>query len=206
LRDSLSNVSEAKALLRKSMRARLRELAPEQHARASARICARLEQAHEWQIAKTVLLFAPRADEPDLTRSIQAALGAGKAVALPQFDAGSGHYRACRIEDLDLDLRLGQFGIREPAGHCLRLPLKPLDLILVPGLAFDARGHRLGRGRGYYDRLLAGVGGLKCGVGFDEQMTGQIPVEAHDILLDCILTPSCWLDVRRQGHGNELAG
>jgi len=60
----------------------------------------------------------------------------------------------------------------------------------VPGMAFDWSGNRLGRGRGFYDRLLEKVSGIKCGVGYDFQLLEKIPVEAHDAKVNFILTPS----------------
>jgi 5-formyltetrahydrofolate cyclo-ligase len=71
-----------------------------------------------------------------------------------------------------------------------------LDLILVPGLAFDLNGRRLGKGKGYYDRLLAGVSGIKCGVAFDEQVVSEVPAGPHDVRVNCILTPTRWLEFR----------
>jgi 5-formyltetrahydrofolate cyclo-ligase len=73
--------------------------------------------------------------------------------------------------------------------------LKRLDLVLVPGLAFDRHGRRLGRGRGYYDRLLAEVPGTSCGVAFDEQLVASDPVGPLDVPLNCILTPSHWIEI-----------
>jgi 5-formyltetrahydrofolate cyclo-ligase len=67
-------------------------------------------------------------------------------------------------------------------------------LALVPGVAFDVRGGRLGRGRGFYDRLLAGVSGAKCGVAFDEQIVDAVPAGPLDIRLNCILTPTRWIE------------
>jgi 5,10-methenyltetrahydrofolate synthetase len=127
-------------------------------------------------------------------------------VALPQFEAGTTSYHACQVLAPERDLLPGRFGILEPGSHCRTVPLNQLDLVLVPGVAFDKQGRRLGRGYGYYDRLLASIGGIKCAIAFDEQLAIQIPVESHDILLDCIVTPSCWLDVRQQRHGDELVG
>ena len=80
--------------------------------------------------------------------------------------------------------------MREPAAHCAEVPLNRLDLVLVPGVAFDARGGRLGRGKGFYDRLLAAVRGTKCGVAFDEQIVDAVPNGPLDIRLNCILTPT----------------
>ena len=65
-----------------------------------------------------------------------------------------------------------------------------LDLILVPGVAFDPGGHRLGRGKGFYDRLLAGMRGTKCGVALEEQIVAAIPVEPLDVRMNFILTPT----------------
>jgi 5-formyltetrahydrofolate cyclo-ligase len=70
-----------------------------------------------------------------------------------------------------------------------------LDFILVPGVAFDLSGRRLGRGKGYYDRLLKQTRGTTCGVAFDEQIVGEIPVEPHDLNVNCILTPTRWIEV-----------
>jgi 5-formyltetrahydrofolate cyclo-ligase len=78
------------------------------------------------------------------------------------------------------------------------MPLKRLDLALAPGLGFDESGRRLGRGQGYYDRLLAEIIGAKCGVAFDEQVVGQLPAQEHDVSMNFILTPTRWLEVSTQ--------
>ena len=99
------------------------------------------------------------------------------------------------VHDAAKDFVEGKFGILEPAAACELGELKRLDLILVPGVAFDWQGHRLGRGKGYYDRLLGEVSGTTCGVGYDHQIIATIPVEPHDVRLNCILTPSHWLEL-----------
>jgi 5-formyltetrahydrofolate cyclo-ligase len=68
-------------------------------------------------------------------------------------------------------------------------------LVLAPGVGFDAAGGRLGRGRGFYDRLLAHISGIKCGVAFDPQLVERIPMERHDARMNCILTPTRWLEI-----------
>lgn len=84
----------------------------------------------------------------------------------------------------------GQFGIREPKASCAEIPLERLGLILVPGVAFDLHGRRLGRGRGFYDRLLPEIRGVKCGVAFDEQMVDTVPAGRLDMRMDFVLTPT----------------
>lgn len=81
----------------------------------------------------------------------------------------------------------GAFNINEPIGE----PADPqcLDLIIVPGMAFDLKGNRLGRGKGFYDRLLHATNALKIGIGHDFQLLEHIPSEPHDIKMDAIITP-----------------
>jgi 5-formyltetrahydrofolate cyclo-ligase len=113
---------------------------------------------------------------------------------LPAFIPGTSVYTARQIVEPVRDLVPGKFGIREPAAHCPEVPLNRLDLALVPGIAFDVSGGRLGRGKGFYDRLLPAVNGLKCGVAFDEQIVDAVPVGPMDVRLNCILTPTRWIE------------
>jgi len=184
----------AKAALRAQVRARLSQLSPPERAAASRELCQRLRQQPVWTSANAVLFFAPLADETDLWPLAEEALASGKIVALPRFSPASRNYTAAIVRTLPGDLCPGQLGIREPVGRCEEIALNRLDLVLVPGVAFDPCGRRLGRGKGYYDRLLADVRGVKCGVAFDEQVVAEVPVGPRDAPLNCILTPSRWLE------------
>jgi 5-formyltetrahydrofolate cyclo-ligase len=124
---------------------------------------------------------------------IHQALKDGKLVAIPSFLGSAQAYGARQISHPELDFVQGPFGTREPAQNQPEVLLKQLDLALVPGLGFDARGRRLGRGKGFYDRILAQVAGLKWGVAWDEQIVDEVPVESHDVILDCVVTPTRWL-------------
>jgi 5-formyltetrahydrofolate cyclo-ligase len=139
-----------------------------------------------------VLLFAPLPDEVDVMPLFKVALAAGKKLALPRFDHKTQSYVAGRVVNLAEELRPGRFGISEPAENCAGVPLNELDFLMVPGVAFTLDGRRLGRGKAFYDRLLASVRGITCGVAFDEQIVDAISTEPHDIRLDLILTPSRW--------------
>jgi 5-formyltetrahydrofolate cyclo-ligase len=176
------------------MRELLRGLTPEQRVVSSEQAQTRLQAQPAWQQASSLLIYAPLPDEIDVWPLIDIAMGAGKEVFLPQFDSESGHYIARRLTNAETDLQPGKYGIREPGPHCPQLPLNRLDFVLVPGIAFDLDGRRLGRGRGYYDRILAAVRGITCGVAFDQQIVPEIPVEPHDITVRCILTPSRWIE------------
>ena len=187
-------LQESKQTLRATVRARLAGLTPQYRAAASAQVVVSLASRPEWARAGGVLLFAPLPDELDVWPLLELALAAGKTVALPSFVPGTNTYVARQILDPVRDVVTGKFGIREPADACAEVALKQLDLMLVAGVAFDARGRRLGRGKGFYDRLLAGAHGTKCGVAFDEQVVDAVPVGPLDIRLNCILTPTRWIE------------
>ncbi len=191
----------AKAALRTRIRAALKTISAEARALASTQACARVRAQPVWKNARTVLLFAPRSEELDLWPLVAEALAGGKTMALPRFVSQTQLYVAARIQDVRTDIRTGYFNIREPAEHCVETLSGRLDLVMVPGVAFDLHGRRLGHGRGFYDRLLTGIPGLKCGVAFDEQIVGKVPSAAHDVRMDSILTPTRWI---KTGVGSEF--
>lgn len=180
----------AKAALRTRMRALLRRLPPEQRETDAARLRARLQSQPFFRRATSVLFFAPLPHEIDLWPLLAEALTAGKSAALPAFDTASQSYCARRVRNPAGELVIGKFGIREPGPDCTVLVLSRLDLVLVPGVAFDGRGQRLGRGQGFYDLLLREVRGVKCGVAFDEQVVEAVPAECRDVGMNFIVTPT----------------
>ena len=186
--------AEQKADIRRRTRNSVRALTADQRRQFSESLVARLRAQPVWHNACAVLLFAPLADEPDIGPLISAAFADGKLVTLPRFDAGSGGYRAAHVQSLSDLSAPAAFGVREPAAGCPEFPFSQLDLALVPGVAFDAFGARLGRGKGFYDRLLTEVAGVKCGVAFDGQVVASLPVEPHDVNLNCLVTPTRWLE------------
>jgi 5-formyltetrahydrofolate cyclo-ligase len=189
-----SPVKRAKAALREKIRAKLENMPLHQHVQDSMAACGLLETRFSWKNARSVLFYAPLPGEIDVLPLLGEALKAGKTVAFPRYDPNSKQYAACVIKDQHTDLVSGEFGIPEPNPKCPILTSKQLDLVLVPGVAFDSHGRRLGRGKGFYDQLLAFVRGTKCGVAFDEQIVPEIPIEPHDVRLNCILTPTRWIE------------
>ena len=161
---------------------------PDLRAEKSARLCKAITASDAWRNARTVAIFAPQPREPDI--ELLWSHGAGKSFAYPRV-----------VEDrLDLfrvaslhELAPGAFDVREPRADlaCAVAP-DTLDLILVPGVAFTRSGERLGRGGGFYDRLLASlpVHTIKIGICFDAQILLELPVEPHDQRVEFIATES----------------
>jgi 5-formyltetrahydrofolate cyclo-ligase len=191
---------QAKAALRARLRAQVQRLSPEERQAASASLRRRLQEDQAWRQARSILLYAPLPGEPDVWLLLTEALQRGCEVVLPRFASEADGYSACRVRDPERELRRGQFGIPEPGPQCPDFDLKRLDLALVPGIGFHPDGSRLGRGKGYYDRLLSRVPGWKCGVAFDCQVTVEVPTEPHDIRVDCIVTPTRWHRIASQGR------
>ena len=190
-----ANIQQLKQSLRLDLRARLRAMTTADRAAASSRLRSLLLGQSGFREAGFMLFFAPLPDEPDVWPLLAGALARHQTVALPRYDAAARHYTARQVRDLSHDVAPGQFGIREPLAHCPVLALNRLDFVLVPGLGFSPDGVRLGRGKGFYDRLLAQVPGWKCGVGFDCQVGIDLPREPHDVRLNSILSPSHWQEV-----------
>ena len=189
----MSDAQAVKQSLRTEVRARLREMSEDAQRIQSARACESFLSQDVYAKVSSVLLYMPLRDEVDVRLIMERAISDGKSVALPRYVPETAAYDAFFIGDEPL--LPGPFNILEPA-MSNPAPLNRLDLIVVPGIGFDLRGRRLGRGKGFYDRLLSAASGLKCGICFEEQLLPEIPVEPHDVALDFIATPSRWLDCR----------
>lgn len=116
---------------------------------------------------------------------IRRALASGKRVVLPKVKGKE--LELFEIRNLDSDVSPGAWGIPEPRGSAL-VRLDELDVIIVPGAAFDARGNRLGYGAGFYDKLLSAFKKLTIAVAFEEQIVPKVPADPHDVPVQKIVT------------------
>lgn len=182
-----TDIHGLKSRLRAEIRSRLENISPAVRIAESIELCARLET--QLQSARAILFFAPLPDELDIWLLLQKFLATKKICALPCFDSTTQNYLARRVFDLENNIITGKFGIREPASTCEEIALDKFDLVLAPGLAFDLSGNRLGRGKGFYDRILAGASGIKCGIAYEFQLLNKIPAEPHDVRMNFITTP-----------------
>jgi len=189
-------IQNIKTELRAKIRALLEKISPAVRAVESVELGERLKT--QMPSAHTILFFAPLPDELDIWPVLELSLALGTTCALPFFDEEKKTYGAKEIKKLATDIVPGKFGVREPAAGCPEIPLDKFDLVLVPGMAFDLHGNRLGRGRGFYDRLLQTISGVKCGIGYDLQLLEDIPTEPHDAKVDFVLSPGKCVKARRK--------
>ena len=182
--------TDRKSILRKQMSAKIKAISLEKRQSDSEKLCSNLKAQSLFQNAGSILFFASLPEEPDLWPLVNETLAGKKMAALPCFDTDSQTYVPRHVKDIHVEILSGKFGIREPAPTCIAIPLDDLDVVLVPGVAFSLDGHRLGRGKGFYDRLLENFNGKKIGIAFDEQIVDAIPVEKNDVIMDLILTPT----------------
>ncbi len=185
-----------KSLLRQQVLAQLKreDALPSQ---SIAGLAQRLLSSRLFAEAPAIVAYIAIQREIPLDEVLAGALRARKALYLPRYTA-DGVYALAEIHDLQSDLQLGHFRIPEPAPHCPEATaLPPEALWLIPGIAFDKQGHRLGRGGGFYDRLLQRYpGGTPIGVCRDSQILEGIPTEPWDLPVHAILTPTRWISSR----------
>ena len=186
----MSSNTETKDEIRRKVRAARQCLSNKDE--ASRRICERIFALPEYASAKVVMLYIDVRSEVRTTVLLNQALADEKVAAIPYCEGDE--LIAWRVNSRE-ELTPGAFGILEPSEALRHLPdrvIDPqaIDLICVPGVAFDTAGNRLGSGRGFYDRLLPKLrpGSLKIGLAFPCQLLDQIPCEQHDVPMDVVIT------------------
>ena len=163
----------------------------------SVAVCARVVELETWRGAETVQLFVGAlAGEVRTEALLRRGLADGKTMICPRV-LGRGRLEQRRVRSLG-QLTRSRLGLLEPDPRLTELvDASAAELILVPGLAFDVRGARLGLGGGYYDRFLAKMDGVRLGLAFEWQLLSRIPVQQHDQEVDAIVTELRVLEVTR---------
>ncbi|NQU38576.1 MAG: 5-formyltetrahydrofolate cyclo-ligase [Lentisphaerae bacterium] len=136
--------------------------------------------------AAVVGLYLALPGEVDISGLMAVVLSAGRGVCIPAYHAVSGVYAMAEVGPSTryVDSR---FGLREPIDP-VWADLSTLECVVVPGVAFDRGGRRVGHGGGHYDHMLAGIAARKVGVAFDFQLFDRVPAEAHDVQMDLVIT------------------
>ncbi len=169
---------------------------PSVSARLSFMIKQRLFSLEEFKLSVTVMAYVSTCDEVATDKIISCCLAGGKRVAVPSLRGGGDEIVPSLISDPEKELAPGLFGIMEPASEYVKpVPLDEIDIVIVPGAAFDASGSRLGLGGGYYDRLLKKLPRpAVIALAFNFQVLESLPVQAHDVAVDKLITESSVID------------
>ncbi len=181
--------SVLKERVRSELLERRREMAFEDVYRKSSLIQRRLIDSPFYAAARAVLLYSSFSNEVLTDEVFESALRDGKESAYPRVLRGGGRHLAFfKVKSLK-ELAPGSYDIPEPAEREERASAGSFDLVVVPGVAFDEKGGRLGYGKGYYDRALSGVRCPIVALAYDFQvLKEEIPVEPHDVRVSAIVT------------------
>lgn len=181
-------LAETKKALRISIKQKRRALSIEYRQQASRKMQAELTKLPCYQAAEYIMLYMAMKDEVQLDALIEQALKESKKVAIPLV-TGTGLMEAVELSNMD-DLVPDKYGIKTVRKEKRKFiaPAK-FDLIIVPGVAFDKAGHRLGMGGGFYDRfMLRASKAVRAALAYDCQLIADVPAQAHDLTVDYIIT------------------
>jgi 5-formyltetrahydrofolate cyclo-ligase len=193
-----ARLREAKRALRDRILQARDALPAADRQRAGTVIATVIAARDDFRAAGTILLAASFRSEWDTRGLLETGLAAGKTVAAPRVHAASRMLEVCRVLDPERDLAPGFRGIPEPLAHCPAVPLTAIDWVLVPGVAFDGGGYRIGYGGGYYDRLLPLLrrDARRVAGAFELQIVERVPTAPHDLTVDAIVTEQRTLEAR----------
>lgn len=187
----MQDLKEKKSEIRVETLARRNALSDEERSEKSKAIMECLFDFANFLEARIVLFYVNANSEVATEAMISKALAYEKIVAVPWVDQQERQILPLKIDDLNRDVRPGYRGIREPIPQrCKPIPVKNVDLAIIPGVAFDERGGRIGHGTGYYDKFIPmlDVTTRKVALAYECQIVPQIPMEPHDRYIDIIIT------------------
>lgn len=191
--DEVGRIRARKVALRAEMVRRVAALDPDHRAAEEAALLAQLKDLPAFKGASTPLLYVGHLpEEIDTSPLVEAVLAAGRRLICPRVDRAARRLRLHEVGRPAVDFRAGAFGIPEPRPNLPEVDPAEVDFVLVPGLAFDRRGYRLGRGAGYYDRLLPRIGAEvpRVALALSPQLVDEVPIEPHDRPVDRLLLPT----------------
>jgi len=174
------------------------EKLPKEQLRLKSRdACEKMCATPEFQQVSKVMMFLSLEMEVDTSYAIEKAFQDGKMVLVPSIDWENQKLIPVVLPSLDCEMVYDRYDLRHPA-QAEAVAVSDVELIVVPGMGFDLRGNRLGRGGGFYDRLLSHSSfcGVNCGLALEEQIIEEVPVLDHDVPLDMLVTDQA---VRRFG-------
>ena len=188
----MADLQGTKPSLRRRILGRRDAIDPCSRTALSRAIVRDIVETSVYRRSNTVMVYASFGSELQTDEFMRHVLHQGKILLLPRVNHQKGSLDVYRVRDSIRDLQGGTWGIREPRpDRCVRVDPHAIGFVLVPGLAFDARGGRLGYGGGFYDKLLADglspCAWLVAGA-FESQMVEKVPVDGHDVPMDVVVT------------------
>lgn len=186
--------NKSKSLIRKKLIDLREKLSPAEVAEKSTRIAEKLFKLNCYINSKTLMGYMNFRNEVITEHILEESLKKGKRVVIPRIDItddGTKGIVPYEIKDIENDVERGTFGVREPDRRiAVKVNPEDIDLIIIPGVGFDARGYRIGFGAGYYDRFLKKISPHchKVALAFEFQVLEKLPEEEHDIPVDIIIT------------------
>ena len=187
----MEEIGAAKIQIREDISQIISALSESTIAEKTQAIEARLFEFANFLESKIALLFINGDYEVQTENIIKRSYGYKKIVVLPAFDPAKFEMNPMKVDEFAKELVPGPRNVLEPdANRCKAVPLDRIDIAIIPGLAFDEKGGRIGSGRGYYDRLIPklAITTRKVALTFEEQIVPQIPMESHDKYVDIIIT------------------
>ncbi len=187
----MEEIREKKQDIRDEVANKMTSLSADEVDKQKQAIENRLFEFANYLESRIVLLYTPARSEVDTLEIIRRSYLYGKIIVLPTFDPSAHAMRLFKVDDLDKDLVQGPRGNLEPnAKRCKSVPIDCLDIAIVPGIAMDEKGGRIGQGKGYYDRLLPElpITTRKVGLVYELQIVPVIPLESHDKYVDIVIT------------------
>lgn len=183
-------VEKIKSDLRKKILNRLKNQKEDERHRRSLVIRRKLLALPEFRRARVLMFYVSKDGEVETRPMIEAALLRGKVVLVPVINVRKSQMVVSEITDTNKDLVEGPYGIYQPKAHLKVYHPRTIDLAVVPGIAFDRKRNRLGRGKGYYDRFLAGLRKdvPRIGLAFKFQVVKRLPTLSHDQPVTKLLT------------------
>lgn len=182
--------NEMKKSLRQEVKSALADMDDQSRHQASVRACSRLAELDAFAHATVVMLYMPLVTEVDVTPLALRAFQQGKTVCVPKMDWHRDVITPVEISTFDdRVMNVDDRGLRTPKDGRVISP-SMIDLVVVPGVAFDVKGNRLGRGGGHYDRFLAKLRptATKIAIAFDAQIIDDVPALAHDVPVDIVVS------------------
>jgi len=187
----MEEISAAKIQIRADIANTISALSESEINEKTSAIGNRLFEFANFLESKIALLYVNGNLEVQTKSIIQKSYSYNKIVVLPAFDPESFGMKLMKVDSSEQELTSGPRGVLEPdASKCKVVPMDRIDIAIIPGLAFDEKGGRIGSGTGYYDRLIPrlAITTRKVALTFEEQLVPQVPMESHDKHVDIIIT------------------